>query len=126
MNTIMMELLNIVLELKYKMNTNELILKLQYADDLQVVIPVYRVGAVGGTSYVNVKSVTTGFDWDAGRIFLNTEERLREIDRDEIKTLQDKYDELGWKHYEISNLKRENKKLKERIKELESKYESKD
>jgi hypothetical protein len=108
------------------MNTNELILKLQYADDLQVVIPVYRVGSVGGTSYVNVKSVTTGFDWDAGRIFLNTEERLREIDRDEIKTLQDKYEELGWKQYAISNLKRENKRLKERIKELESKYESKD
>jgi hypothetical protein len=114
------------------MNTKELIFQLERAvqfgrkDDLQVVIPVYRVGSVGGTSYVNVKSVTTGFDWDAGRIFLNTEERLREIDRDEIKTLQDKYDELGWKQYKISGLQRENKKLKERIKELESKYESKD
>jgi hypothetical protein len=92
--------------------------------DWQVVIPVYRVGAVGGTPSVGIKIVTSGFDWDNGRIFIRPETELREIDRDEIKTMQDKYEELGWKHYEISGLKKENEKLRKRIEELENKYES--
>jgi len=114
------------------MNTKELIFQLERAvqfgrkgppDDWRVVIPVYRVGAVGGTPSVDIKIVRAGFDWDSGRIFIEPETRLREIDRDEIKTMQDKYEELGWKHYEISGLKSENKKLRKRIEELESKYE---
>jgi len=111
------------------MNAHELIYQLERAtqfhrkQDWQVVIPVYRVGAVGGTPSVDIKIVRAGFDWDSGRIFIEPETRLREIDRDEIKTMQDKYEELGWKHYEISGLKSENKKLRKRIEELESKYE---
>lgn len=111
------------------MNTNELILQLQRVcqfakgrmDDWQVVIPVYRVGAVGGTPSVNIKIVRGGIDWDSGRIFIEPETRLREIDRDEIKVLQDKYEELGWKQYKISGLQKEIKSLKKKIEELESK-----
>lgn len=114
------------------MNTKELIFQLERVtqfskgrmDDWQVVIPVYRVGAVGGTPSVSIKIVRGGIDWDKGRIFIEPETRLREIDRDEIKMMQDKYEELGWKHYEISGLKKENKRLLKRIEELENKYES--
>jgi len=113
------------------MNTNELILQLQRVcqfakgrmDDWKVVIPVRRIGSIGGTPCVDIELVSAGFDWDAGKIFLNTKEELRVIDTDEIKALKDEYKELGWKYSQISGLKRENKKLKERIKELENKYE---
>lgn len=107
------------------MNPKELILQVERAihfgrmDDWKVVIPVRRIGSIGGTPCVNIESVSTGFDWDAGKIFLNTKEELRVIGVDEIKALKDEYEELGWKYSQISGLKRENKKLKERIKELE-------
>jgi hypothetical protein len=115
------------------MNTNELILQLQRAcqfakgrmDDWQVVIPVYRVGAVGGTPSVNIKIVRSGIDWDSGRIFIEPENRLREIDRDEIKTMQDKYEELGWKQYEISGLKKENEQLRKKVEELQTQLDNK-
>jgi hypothetical protein len=114
------------------MNTNELILQLQRVcqfakgrmDNWQVVIPVYRVGAVGGTPSVNIKIVRAGFDWDSGRIFIEPETRLREIDLFEIKMMQDKYEELGWTHYEISGLKKEIERLRKVVIELESKNES--
>lgn len=109
------------------MNTNELILQLQRAtqfskgrmDDWQVVIPVYQTGSVGGTPCVSIKIVNSGIDWDKGKIFIQPNERLRIIDADEIKKLQDKYEELGWKLSDIRNLKSENKKLRKRIEQLE-------
>ena len=113
------------------MNTKELIFQLerstQFAkgrmDDWQVVIPVFRAGAVGGTPSVSIRIVHAGFDWDAGKIFIQPDERLRIIDEDEIQYLHDKYQELGWTHYEIRNLKKENERLLKRIEELENKYE---
>jgi hypothetical protein len=95
-------------------------------ENYTVVIPVYRVGSVGGTPSVVVKSLSVGFDWDRGKIFINPESRLREIDRDEIKSLQDKYDELGWKKMQIDELKREIKKLKTENEKLKLQIESKD
>lgn len=113
------------------MNTKELIFQLERAtqfakgrmDDWEVVIPVFRAGAVGGTPSVSIRIVNSGIDWDKGKIFIQPEERLRIIDADEIKALQDKYKELSWKHYEITNLKKENERLLKRIKLLESKNE---
>mgnify|MGYP003353741005 CR=1 FL=1 len=112
------------------MNPKELIFQLERSihfgrmDDWRVVIPVRRIGSIGGTPCVDIELVTTGFDWDSGKIFLNTKEELRVIGVDEIKALKDEYQELSWKYSQISGLKRENKKLKERIKELESKNET--
>lgn len=93
-------------------------------ESYKIVIPVYRVGSVGGTPSVDVKNISIGFDWDNGKIFVNPESRLREIDRDEIKSLQDKYDELGWKKMQIDDLKRENKKLKTENENLKLQIES--
>ena len=115
------------------MNTNELILQLQRVcqfakgrmDDWRVVIPVYRVGAVGGTPCVNIELVSAGFDWDAGKIFLNTKEELRVIDTDEIKALKDEYKELGWKYSEISGLKKENEQLRKKVEELQTQLDNK-
>lgn len=87
-------------------------------------IQVKRIGSVAGTPLVNVKSIHSGFDWDNNKIIIVPETELREIDRDEIKSIQEKYDELGWKYYKINNLQRENKKLKEEIEKLKNENRS--
>lgn len=96
----------------------------QNAENIQVGIKVFRVGAVGGTPVVPIKSVHMGFDWDKGKLIMTTEPELREVNRDEIKTLLDKYEELGWKQSQISSLKRENEKLKKQVEELTSKLKA--
>lgn len=90
----------------------------EYKELTNIGIQVKRVGSVAGTPLVNVKSIHSGFDWNAGKIIIVPETDLREINRDEIKSIQEKYDELGWKYYKINNLQRENKKLKEEIEKL--------
>lgn len=64
-------------------------------EDIQVVIPTHKVGLIGGAPHTNIKSIGLGFDWDRGKLIIYPEQTLREIDRDEIKTLKDKYKELG-------------------------------
>jgi hypothetical protein len=90
-------------------------------EEYRVGIAVATAGSVGGTPVVGVKSVQYGFDWDSGKLIIYPEQDLREISRDEIKALRDKYSELSWKHYEISNLKRENQRLKEKLRQYEEK-----
>ena len=93
-------------------------------NELNVVIQVERVGTIGATPTVNVERVWTGIDWDSGKVFLSTKESLREIDRDEIKAIRDKYEELGWSQYKVGKIKKENEKLKKRIEELQEKIDS--
>lgn len=89
-------------------------------DFTQVGIQVKRIGAIGGTPLVDIESIRAGFDWDANKIIIVPSTPLREIDRDEIKAIQEKYDELGWKQYDIDKLKRENKKLKKELELLKN------
>ena len=86
-------------------------------DDLRICIPVKIVGVVGGTPCVDVKLLSCGFDWDKGKLMIIPEKDLRETTRDEIKTIQDKYEELGNSLRIIRELKKENKKLKEKLNE---------
>lgn len=87
-------------------------------DDLEVVIPVKVAGSVAAQPYVRLKLVAAGFDWDTGKLFLYPEAELREVDRDELKAIQKRLDEIGWDMYENRRLKSENKKLKKQIEEL--------
>ena len=91
------------------------------SEDFQLVIPVEKVRSIGSTPAVNVKYISLGFDWDSGRIILWPEEKLRVITENEIKSLRENYEELEWKHYEISNLKRENKRLMKELQEMKEK-----
>lgn len=84
-------------------------------EDVQVVIATHKVGLVGGTPNTNIKCINLGFDWDRGKLIIHPEQTLREIDRDEIKALKDKYEELGWSKYKIDKIVKENKKLKEQL-----------
>ena len=84
-------------------------------EDVQVVIATHKVGLIGGTPNTNIKCINLGFDWDRGKLIIYPEQTLREISRDEIKTLKDKYEELGWSKYKIDKIVKENKKLKEQL-----------
>jgi len=70
--------------------------------DVTVGVAVYRVGAIGGTPVVGVKSCLNGFDWDKNKFIIQSETELREIGRDEIKSIRDEYDKLGWDYYSKS------------------------
>lgn len=84
-------------------------------EDVKVVIATHKVGLIGGTPNTNIKSINLGFDWDAGKLTIYPEQTLLEIDRDEIKTLKDNYEELGRNKYMMYKLVKENKRLKEQL-----------
>ena len=84
-------------------------------EDVQVVIATHKVGLIGGTPNTNIKCINLGFDWDRGKLIIYPEQILREINRDEIKTLKDNYEELSWSKYTIDKLVKENKRLKEQL-----------
>ena len=88
-------------------------------EDIEIVVPTMKLGCVGPTPTTSIQGAFVGIDWDNNKLLLYPETTLREIDRDEIKYLSEKYKDLGWKAYEINNLKRENKKLKDKINKLE-------
>ena len=88
-------------------------------EDIEVVVPTMKLGCAGPTPTTSIRSAFKGIDWDNNKLLLYPETTLREIERDEIKSLKEKYEELGRKVYEINNLKRENKKLKDKINKLE-------
>ena len=67
-------------------------------EKINVGITIKRIGQVGGTPIVNIKSINFGFDWNKGKIIIDPENDLREIDRDEWALLQKKYDDLGFKY----------------------------
>jgi hypothetical protein len=92
--------------------------------NLEVGIQVKRIGSVGGTPLVDLHSVRVGFDWDRGKVIITPVTPLRETDRDEIQMLIDKYEELGSSYMTIQNLKKEVKKLKEKIASLEENQKS--
>lgn len=90
----------------------------RYPEEVQVAIPVFRVGQIGPRSTVPVKNIYLGFDWDANTLFITPDgDELREINVDEISAIMKKYDELSWSQYKISKIKRENEALKKKLKE---------
>lgn len=88
-------------------------------EKVTVYIPTYKTGSAGHIPCTGVAHANMGFDWEASSFLITPEKTLREIDRDEIKSLKDKYEELSWSHYKVSKIKRENETLKAKIKELE-------
>ena len=86
--------------------------------ETEIVVPIQRAFSVGGQSCVKIESIIVGFDWDAGKIFLIPEKKLRIIEDDELHLLKKEVEKQGWLEYENQNLKSENANLKNRIKEL--------
>lgn len=53
--------------------------------DWEVCIPIEEDAHLGGTACTNVKSISVGFDWDRGRIFLIPEDKLTKYDNQEVQ-----------------------------------------
>lgn len=88
------------------------------ADKITVYIPTFKTGTAGHIPVTAIKGANLGFDWEASSFLIWPEVELREIDRDEIKALREKYEELAWSHYKISKVKEENTLLKAEIAKL--------
>ena len=85
-----------------------------------IVVKVTRpFPTIGGTPYAEIKLVSSGFDWDKGKLFLYTEEDIclkKDHSDEEIRKYVQKIDGLVW---ENSCLKIEVKRLKNKLRELE-------
>lgn len=81
-------------------------------------ISTFKTGSAGHLPCTAVKTAWQGFDWESSSFIITPEKDLREIDRDEIKSLRDQYEELGWTLYKVGKVKRENESLKKRVAEL--------
>jgi hypothetical protein len=88
-------------------------------ENARVCIKVERIGAVGPSPTVEVKNMSMGIDWDKGKLIIYPEKLLREVDADELTAIRKNVEEVGWSYYEYSRLKKENAKLKKKLKELE-------
>lgn len=84
-------------------------------EEIELAIHSIKIGNMGHLPTTPVKNIQLGFDWDTGKLIIYPEQTLREIDRDEIKTLKDNYEELGWSKYKIDRIVKENKRLKEQL-----------
>jgi hypothetical protein len=84
--------------------------------DVKVVVRVVRPHSIGALPTVDIQHANMGFDWDHGKFILTAESDLREINRDEIKQLRKKIDELGEEYTHLARLKAENHSLKEKLK----------
>lgn len=89
-------------------------------ESVTVYIPTFKVGTVGHIPCTAVRSARMGFDWESHSFLVQPLDTLREIDRDEINTIRKKYDELGWSHYKVSKIKKENEQLKQQVQQLKA------
>jgi hypothetical protein len=94
-------------------------------DEFRVGIQTTKLNSIGGTYITDIKSVNFGFDWDNNKLLIYPEKELREIDLNELDNIRKELERIGWDQFQNRNLKRENKKLKERISELEGEKGSK-
>ena len=98
------------------MKVSELIAILERAnpeDDVR--IRIKSPGTVGQSPTVDVKSASSGFDWDRGFFLIFPVDDLSKDTvqlLEQIKTLQDKF---GWSEYENRNLKADIKRLRKQI-----------
>ncbi len=95
----------------------------QNPESVTVYIPTYKVGTAGHIPCTGIRSARMGFDWEANSFLIQPAETLREIDRNEIDTIRKKYDELGWSHYKVSKIKKENEQLKQQVQQLKAEAE---
>jgi hypothetical protein len=72
---------------------------------------------MGGQPNTNIKSVTTGFDWDSGKTFINPEFMLWRVNPEDKTVMKNLNDRIGWCEYEKSGLKTQINQLKRKIKD---------
>jgi hypothetical protein len=70
---------------------------------------------VGSRPMVPVKSMSLGFDWEAGKFIIAPEEDLTPSDRDFAKQMKEMQDRAYLADYENRSLKAEIRRLKKQI-----------
>jgi len=81
--------------------------------DSEVVIEIsLPYSTIGSTPSVGIKSVFSGFDWDAGKFFIRPEKDLTYPNEEFAEGMKKLQDKCGWLEYENRGLKTEIKKLK--------------
>lgn len=83
---------------------------------VRVCIQSLKLGTVGHIPVTNIVRANLGFDWENNSFILTPENKLREIDHDEITLLKKNYEELTWKKAKIDQARREDRM---KIKQLE-------
>lgn len=91
------------------------------ADGMQLVVPIFLPGTMGGTPAEIVTGIQAGFDWDAKKVFIRTEATLSKLsEEDKAAILESVRKDQSWHSYEREKRHREEvKALKDRIAELE-------
>lgn len=90
-------------------------------ENITVGIIVKTTGSIGGTPITNIKNISIGFDWDAGKLLICPEKDLRVIEADELLALRKAHEKEGWAQYENRGLKSDIKKLNAKIALFEDK-----
>jgi hypothetical protein len=88
--------------------------------DITVGIEVYKPNSIGGTPISNITRVTKGFDFDNNKVIIQCDQKLHNIEADEIAQLRKSVEDLGWTAYEFNRLKAENKRLRTLIEKYEN------
>lgn len=85
-------------------------------DKLQLMVQVFNPNAVGGTPCVNVDSIDVGFDWDSGKIILQTEKKLTVLSAEDVEAIKSSVRKgQSWHAYQA------HKEQDNKIKELKTK-----
>lgn len=83
--------------------------------DWNLFVKVFNPGTVGGTPCVAVKSLNAGFDWDAGRILIETDTPLTLLSPEDVAAIHKSAKEgQSWHAFQSY------KKQADRIKVLEA------
>jgi len=94
-------------------------LRHQKPSDITIGIVIQTIKSVG-TPTVDVKRVNMGFDFDHDKFIIYPEKDLSLTDHNALATMRQEAEEMGFTVREVLNLKRENKKLKQQLKEYEN------
>lgn len=54
----------------------------------EVVIPIYQPGRLGGQFAVPVTHINLGFDWDQGKLFMESDEKLTLLSAEEVEDIR--------------------------------------
>ena len=96
-----------------------LVNSLQHADrhaDAEVMVKIkLPYTTIGAVPMVPVKSMSMGFDWEAGKFIVWPAEELTPNDRDFAKQMRDMQEKLGWAELENRKLKAEITRLKKQL-----------
>jgi len=87
-------------------------------DDPEIRVIISTSGSIGGTPTVGIKSITSGFDWDSGKIMISTLDPIMKVNQNTLENLRKEAEKIGYSMSENRSLKAEVKRLRAKVKDL--------